>query len=86
MYSYKFNVELQSQHDTMSRLWEGSRKIWSNYDELRLWYDDKVYNGRKIGERTPGYQDRGPYQGIQNGDCGTRRLTITDRGSALSSP
>jgi myosin protein heavy chain len=29
----------------MSRLREDGRKIWSNYNELQLRYDDEVYNG-----------------------------------------
>ena len=29
----------------MSRLQEDSRKIWSDYDELQLRYDDEVHNG-----------------------------------------
>jgi hypothetical protein len=33
-------------------------------DQLRTWLLREVH-GRKIRERTPGYQDRGPYQGYE---------------------
>ena len=38
-------TEFQSQLDSMSRFGEENRKLRSDYYELRLQYDDEVYNG-----------------------------------------
>ena len=73
----------------MSRLQEDSRKIQSNYDKLQLRYDDEVYNGgawKKEKEHLDTKIKDLTKQGTRNGDYGTRRPTITDRDSALSTP
>lgn len=41
----QLSEELQSQRDTLSRLREENRKIHSDYDELRLRFNEEVYNG-----------------------------------------
>jgi myosin heavy chain 9/10/11/14 len=79
VYSYKFNIDLHSQRDTMSQFREDSRKIRSDYDELQLRYDDEVWCmeerlekerlDTKIEDLTKAYE-----------------TTTADRGSALSSP